>query len=57
VTKEKDSDRGKPRDDGWKRERLVDAAAKSGRKREAPAADKKQRPASKGRVHKGRTRA
>lgn len=47
------------RPDGWARvERAVDAAVKSGPKhRQAPPAKPKERPTSKGRVHKGRTRA
>lgn len=46
--------------DAWSRfERAVDAAVKSGPKHKfAPAAvNKKERPASKGRVHKGKTGA
>jgi hypothetical protein len=44
-----------PRDDGWARfERAVDAAVKGGPKHKVtPKA--KERPASKGRVHKGKT--
>jgi hypothetical protein len=46
------------RPDGWERFRqAVHAAAKSGPKhRTAPAPKAKERPASKGRVHKGKTR-
>ncbi len=46
--------------DGWSRfERAVDAAVKGGPKHKlAPAViSKKERPASKGRVHKGKTKA
>lgn len=48
------------RPDGWSRfERAVDAAVKGGpRHKAAPmAVSKKERPASKGRVHKGKTRS
>ena len=45
--------------DSWERfERAVDAAVKSGPKhRQRPKIDRKERPASKGRVHKGKSRA
>jgi len=45
------------RPDGWERfVRAVHAAAKSGPKHK-PAPKPKERPASKGRVHKGKTKA
>ena len=44
------------KDENWKRfERAVDAAVKSGPKHK-PAPAPKERPASKGRVHKGKIR-
>lgn len=45
--------------DAWERfERAVDAAVKSGPKhRQRPKVDRKERPSSKGRVHKGKSRA
>jgi hypothetical protein len=46
------------RPDGWERfENAVDAAVKSGPKHRAPTPKPKERPASKGRVHKGKSRA
>jgi hypothetical protein len=45
------------RSDGWERFRAaVHAAAKSGPKHRMPKDDKKERPASKGRVHKGKSK-
>jgi len=45
--------------DAWERfERAVDVALKSGpQHRQRPHDERKERPPSKGRVHKGRTRA
>jgi hypothetical protein len=45
------------RPDGWERFRAaVHAAAKSGPKHRQPKDGRKERPASKGRVHKGKSR-
>jgi hypothetical protein len=55
-----DADEKRAPQDTWSRfERAVDAAVKGGPKHKmAPAGvDKKSRPASKGRVHKGKTRS
>lgn len=61
MTKKPDAEEQYQSDsDGWARfERAVDAAVKSGPKHKvsAPPVNKKERPASKGRVHKGRTKA
>jgi len=44
------------RPDGWERfEKAVDAAIKSGPKHKTATPKPKERPASKGRVHKGKT--
>jgi hypothetical protein len=51
-----DTDKIELRADGWERFRAaVQAAAKSGPKHRPPKDDKKERPASKGRVHKGKS--
>jgi hypothetical protein len=55
-SKPKDNDKEDLRPDGWQRfEKAVDAAIKSGPKHKTATPKSKERPASKGRVHKGKT--
>jgi hypothetical protein len=60
MKKSDESGGDRPEKEAWARfERAVDAAVKSGPKhKETPqSVNKKERPASKGRVHKGKTGA
>lgn len=53
-----DAEKIELRPDGWERFRTaVHAAAKSGPKHRQPKDEREERPASKGRVHKGKSRA